>query len=608
VSSAIAAQQVALPTVRTVGPTPATRQLVSYVDALDNWYRPATAAESAAQAVLDYVRFRALLAPFEAPALSNIAHDPRMARLWSELYKRDGASVAPDFFPAATGMVEQVRNRILLLAAVAPPPGGGAPLSAVLSEQVASGLQFVERQSSDSQAALARVNLVVADSNLATAARVDSGAARDEAISATKWRLSQAVALLDAAVKNANAAATQRGALGDADGRIARATIVLMAAAAKARSAAEPIASKTDAEAMQSARAVVKSARTEVDSARGHLAPAVTDTSHADSLQRLRVRSRASFDSALFAFAGPDFEANVRAPRRLEPVEVVGKTPQSLDTSVSTVKESDITVLANALQAFSTDQKLIGKLDTLARLAELVVIERTIDARHYFPVRTTEEARVFWRQEGASPLNLGYAGISSTSASAMMEIAAPLLHFLRLSLNTTVAAHSDAQSSTAPSATEPNPSDATALTQFLTGGGQFNLAAAVPVVSFQHRQAAASALLLFSPRLGGTLSTLGTVHEDPSAFADIGMDAQLTWADVVERVGLVGQVRLGVPTMSSTQATALGLPKSFGYATWTAGMIFNERFVLSVGRAAAGPAVLNRVKAQIGVTVVGAPK
>ncbi|MGH7616477.1 MAG: hypothetical protein ACREPM_04555 [Gemmatimonadaceae bacterium] len=604
----LSAQQVTLPTARTVGPTPATKQLLAYFQGLDNWYKPANASDSAAQALLDYVRFRAILSPFEAEGLDSIAVDPRMERVLSELYKRDGAIIPAGFFPAPSNLREQVRNNVLLLTALWPlDSDNGRALPVVLMRSVADGLAFVEASVADSQLVRAHANLQIAVQSLLDARASSAGSSgRADKIGEARWRVAEAITALGNAATSARAASHDAAATPQGSGALAQAAEMLDSMLVRSQRASDSIklGSATDQQLDFSTRSVTE-ADGSVQSARAHLEPPA-------SADPALTRNRAN----LRVFVQADVSRSKRDAQILRPVVVTGRqgranksAPRTADSTKTPVDEMEIIGLTSALELDVTDPKLIGKLDTLGRLAQLVVIERRIDNTHWFPVTGTEEARVFWRQEGASPLNLGYAGISSTSASAMTEIAAPLLHFIRLSFNTTVAAHGDtsAATSTASTAAAPAP-NTTALTQFLTGGGQFNLSGAVPILSLQHRQAAASGLLLFTPRVGGTLASVGTVHEDPSAFADIGMDLQITWADAAEHVGFVGQARYGAPCLSQTQAATLGLPKKFGYATWAAGLLFNEKFLLTVGRAAAGPAVLNRVKAQIGVTVIGAAK
>src|SRR5206468_769147 len=103
------------------------------------------------------------------------------------------------------------------------------------------------------------------------------------------------------------------------------------------------------------------------------------------------------------------------------------------------------------------------------------------------------------------------SGSGSTTA-AFTELASPLLHAVRLSLNSVVAASAQSSNSSTTTATASKslvpgtpaaPAvDSSAIAQFVNGGGQFNLAAAVPAYSFITTTGSFSALFLAAPRVG----------------------------------------------------------------------------------------------------------
>jgi hypothetical protein len=616
-SVTVSAQQVTLPTPRTAGPTPAIQQLLAYFSALSNWYKPTKGDDSLAHATLDYLRFRAILAPLDSESLPRIVKTPTIATVLSELFARDGAFVPSGFFADPPTVREQIRERTLLVLALRPKllDDGHSWPEAVL-RRIAGALTFVESTWADSEATAALRELTSANDMLTSARSATGSQQRTDRLVLARSHLAEATRLAAAADTNADAAAKDAATAHQITINLADGKLSLDAAFATLKNTAVglPAPGATDQQ-IDDATTALAAARQTISAAKPSLQPGVGDAT--DKYIR----------DALASYSGSRFTTNLRNAQVLEAVIVTGSslprrkcwqhlgmfscTGDSKATDPpSAVPSLELVTLTNVVKPGLTDQKLIGKLDTLARLAQLVAIERDIDGRSWFPLRDTEDARVFWRQQGASPLNLGYAGLSNTSASSMTEVASPLLHFIRLSLNITLATTSDTsakKSTAAPPTTDQSP-NTSALAQFLTGGGLFNIAAAIPLVSLQQRQAGASALLLLTPRAGGSIAAAGAVAKDPTMYTDTGVDLHLSWGDATEHVGFVGQLRYAVPTLSEAQATSMGVPKSFRYGTWSAGLLFADKYLFTVGRSAGGPSALNRVKAQIGVTVIGASK
>src|SRR5215831_12988637 len=96
-SASLAAQAVVLPAARTIGPSPAQQKLLQLASDAAQWYKPAANADTATirasaqrQAILDYARFRFLLAPLDSEALGQIACSANQASLWTQLYRESG--------------------------------------------------------------------------------------------------------------------------------------------------------------------------------------------------------------------------------------------------------------------------------------------------------------------------------------------------------------------------------------------------------------------------------------------------------------------------------------------------------------------------------------
>ena len=98
-----------------------------------------------------------------------------------------------------------------------------------------------------------------------------------------------------------------------------------------------------------------------------------------------------------------------------------------------------------------------AKLDTLARFATAVVIQRKISGagrkRHgMFPLTNRPQAEAFWQQRGLAPLNVGSISGSGSSGVVYTEFVSPLLQAVRVSVNAVLVAEEQAE---APAAETP---------------------------------------------------------------------------------------------------------------------------------------------------------
>jgi hypothetical protein len=253
------------------------------------------------------------------------------------------------------------------------------------------------------------------------------------------------------------------------------------------------------------------------------------------------------------------------------------------------------------------DDLLRARLDSLGRTAELVVTERKTE-RLFFPVRTTEQGRVFWKQQGFAPLNLGALTGSKSAGAAFTELTSPLLHAFRLSLNTVIASKTEDEDDVeVPEDPDDGNGNETELTRFLNGGGQLNIAGAMPVFHFGRRSGSATVLMLFAPRVGVTLGALGAVQTDETAFVDPAVEVHFASTEVTEKIGFFGQLRAGRAIGGDDFAENLGLPKSsrtFGYTNTAFGLMFGGRYLLSGGRTLDGPRAMRKLGWQVGVTLM----
>ncbi len=265
------------------------------------------------------------------------------------------------------------------------------------------------------------------------------------------------------------------------------------------------------------------------------------------------------------------------------------------------------------LMAEGRSEALRARLDSLGRVARLVVIERKL-RRGLVPVHSSEQARVFWRQRGLSPLNMGALTGNGSAGAAFTELAAPLLHAVRLSLNTVLSSsNKTAEKSTASAsrtgaaaAETETTGDETELTRFLNGGGQLNIGASLPLLFTGRRDGAISLMVLAAPRVGATVGALGAFNQDKSAFVDPAVEIHIGSTDAVEHVGFFTQTRSGYASGGSKFGEALGVgaKSGFAYTNFAAGLIFGDRYLLTGGRTISGPAAMRNLGWQVGVTVI----
>ena len=295
------------------------------------------------------------------------------------------------------------------------------------------------------------------------------------------------------------------------------------------------------------------------------------------------------------------------------------------------VQESETALWTTMLSKYEPDARLKAELDTLGRTAQLVVIRRRMGSRYGFlPVLSTEEATEFWRQQGPSPLNIASVAGNGSSSSAFTEVASPLLHAIRLSFNAVVATGSEKGSSSqqsssgsgstksrvsSPTAQAPsdsaaptaNAGDPSSLTQFVNGGGQFNLGAAWPLVFEGASNSALSGMLLIAPRVGGTLSSLNAIQQDATGYYDLGSELHVASVDFGQGSGLFAQLRYGHAGGGSSFQQSVGVKKPFDYASVAGGVMLGGKYLISGNRIIGGPRPLMSVKWQIGVTVLRSP-
>jgi hypothetical protein len=284
--------------------------------------------------------------------------------------------------------------------------------------------------------------------------------------------------------------------------------------------------------------------------------------------------------------------------------------------------ETESILLVEPIKQIETDDLLRQRLDTLARTARLVVIERKLTHRWLMPVHSREQAAVFWQQQGASPLNIGSITGSGNSGASFTELASPLLHAVRLSVNTVVATAKESDASSAASAgtggsasRAPNgaapaaasPPSETAVERFANGGGLLNLAFAWPALHYGTETGSFDYMVLLVPRIGATVPAVGGVARDSTLFADGGVELHLRSTDVVDGVGLFFQVRGATAGGTSKFGDLLGTTNGrdyFAYTNVAGGLLLGGKYLITGGRTLTGPKPLRKLGWQVGVTVV----
>lgn len=243
--------------------------------------------------------------------------------------------------------------------------------------------------------------------------------------------------------------------------------------------------------------------------------------------------------------------------------------------------------------------------------ARAVLTEEEVRRRWLFPVRSREQATVFWRQEAFTLLGVGAVGASASGGTAYTELASPLLHAVRVSVSAIVAADEDETDSddgdTAPDAPEAN--DA-ALSRFVTGGGLVNIGFALPAFVFKVPDEKFTTMLLLAPRFGATLPALGATKTDTTLLYDAGVELHLHSRDAVDGVGVLLQIRSAYSGGTSRFGELLGVSNGkdhFGYSTLSAGFLFAGKYMITASRSVLGPRSLRDRGWQVGLTAISAP-
>jgi hypothetical protein len=250
------------------------------------------------------------------------------------------------------------------------------------------------------------------------------------------------------------------------------------------------------------------------------------------------------------------------------------------------------------------DYHFRADLDTLSMLARAVVIERKLRMRHFFPVRGHSQAEMFWGQSGMSALNIGFIAGTGSQGVAYTELASPLLHFVRISVNGVLAAAKEHGSDSAAETAESGSDEATVM-RFINGGGVMNIAAAAPVLYLSAWHGKSALMLLAHPRIGGTIPALGASERDSTLIYDAGMEMHALTVDPESKTGLFLQVRSAFAGGTGQFAELLGTDRShFVYTTLTAGLSLGDRYVINAARVMVGPRSLRTRGWQLGITAL----
>jgi hypothetical protein len=271
------------------------------------------------------------------------------------------------------------------------------------------------------------------------------------------------------------------------------------------------------------------------------------------------------------------------------------------------VDEYETGELIRQLRLRERDPEVVAQLDSLSRVARAVVIDRKLQTRHFFPVHSREQALVFWKQPGFSTLNIGFVAGTGGEGVAYTELASPFLHFVRISVNTVLAATEKEDAKTADVQDEPGPDEA-AMMRFVNGGGLLNIAFSAPLYNRVFGGDKATVMVLAHPRFGGTLPALGASERDSTLVYDAGAELHVVSVDAVGGAGLSVMMRGGLAGGSGNFGQLLGAERNnFAYATLTAGLSLGNRYVINVGRTLMGPNALRSRGWQLGVTALRGP-
>lgn len=265
------------------------------------------------------------------------------------------------------------------------------------------------------------------------------------------------------------------------------------------------------------------------------------------------------------------------------------------------LKDIDLYVQRAHITSAPNDPEL-ARVDSLASIARQIVIRRKTQ-RVWFPITNRGQAMEFWRQTGFSTLNVAAISLSSEKGAAYTELASPILHAVRLSVNAVIAGGKSESDSLTPSSA-PTGTEKETVNRFLTGGGVINVSAAWPFMHLGKQNQAFDVTAILAPRFGGTLPAVGSVARDTSVVADVGVELHMKSIDLTDGVGVFMQSRLSRVSGSRKFYELVGEPGSsgFAYATLGGGLLLGGRYLVMAQRVLAGPSALQSLGWQVSVT------
>jgi len=373
------------------------------------------------------------------------------------------------------------------------------------------------------------------------------------------------------------------------------------------------------------ALAITPYTRREVDRARAFAESAASLTGPQDSAKLRDLTTKAGLTPAtaqrgtvskrsLFA----EFLTNVKPTRKhanLPPdglAEILEQAPASCNLFIELGQDDVHAIIAPYVEA-ETSSVERGRLDSLERVARANVIQRQLRDRNWSPARSHDEATAFWKQPGASSLNIGAISGGGDQGATYTELTSRFLHAVRVSFSAVIASGKDstpaartgAGSGSAASAKSDSGANGTAISRFLNGGGLLNVAAAYPLVHYGQSNGAADFLGIIAPRFGGTLPVLGASQRDTTLMYDAGSEFMFKSADAVGGVGIYFQTRIGYAGGSPNFMRLIGDGGRHrtGYQTVTGGISLDDRFLVTMSRTVSGPHSLQQTGWQIGVSL-----
>jgi len=302
----------------------------------------------------------------------------------------------------------------------------------------------------------------------------------------------------------------------------------------------------------------------------------------------------------------PRKRSDVNVPDGL--AAILTAAPASCDLAHE-VLEPTIHQIILAYTAVETNAAIKSHLDSLELVARANTIRRDLRERHWFPVKSHDDATAFWRQPSASSLNIGAISGSGDQGATFTELTSRFLHAARLSFNTVIASTKDSSAASASSSkatTKPDTATSSStVSRFLNGGGLLNLAVAYPMVHFGEANGSADFLGVLAPRFGATLPVLGASQRDTTLMYDAGSEFMFKSADFVDGVGVFIQSRIGVAGGSPKFMGLIGDADKHrtGYQTVTGGISLDDRFLITLSRTVSGPHALQNTGWQIGVSL-----